>query len=975
MRRPAIERIVQHPRHECRHIEHKLSRNSATPALWMKPRAPAADAVGYAMSAAPYDARHARVALIAVIASGIVLDVVIGQLVRNVLRLPVFVDSIGTILAGALAGPLAGAAVGAVSNVIWGLMFGDPYIIPYAITAACIGAAAAAASALGAFKSLHTAILAGLITGIMAALVSAPITAYIDQTAGGPGQVALRDMLALTSANVFKAVTLQGFVSDPLDKAISFGVAFLIVQALPPHVHQRLAEARSLSRSKRLSARYGTAAVLSTVALIFAWVFRPAYGTNAYVAFYLVVVVSAWYGGLGPAILAGLVGLCVNLGLHVPPLGPGLDIDDWLRVSLYVSVAFLIALITDQRERTNSALADSLAEQREQEAQTLAVVNGVVEALVLVAPADHRLLSVNHQFEELFGVSEPQLVGRRMDDLDWLVERVFAEPDQFRARVASTAADAQARFTETLQQAWPQKRLLELFSTPILSDGHFLGRLYGFRDVTHERDLDRMKTEFVSQVSHELRTPLAAIKGFTEMVRDGDAGDVNEEQHEYLTVVDSNVDRLVALVNDLLDISRIESGRIELDVARIDLTTIIDSVVTTMRPLLDGKTQTLTLDLEPDLPLAMGDYDRMVQVITNLVSNAHKYTQAGGLIHVRAERAGDLLRVAVEDNGIGIPAEDVPKLFSRFFRVDTSLTREVGGTGLGLSIVKSIVELQGGTVSVDTELDRGSTFAFTLPVATSSKPKEAAPVAAAVLASQTILVVDSEPNIANQLESSLLRAGYHVRVAPDRMTAVAWLDEERPDLAMLRVCLSAPRGFDDARALSEAAEARDIPLLVVSIQREPTDAVSDVSTSPRVNEAHVVQHVQQALARSSTRRVLIIEDDAATRRLLSVGLRNRGFEPVEAADGETGMVAATEEPPDLVLLDLGLPGTDGFTVLHRLKRSPATAQIPVIVVTGDEELRLGARARVLALNAADSVGRPFDMDSLIDEIRALIPQT
>jgi signal transduction histidine kinase len=673
------------------------------------------------MSAAPHDARHARVALAAVLASGIVLNVVIGQLVRNVLRLPVFVDSIGTILAGALAGPLAGAAVGAVSNVIWGVLFRDPYIIQYAIVAACIGAAAAAASALGAFKSLHGAILAGLITGIMAALLSAPIAAYIDQTAGGPGQVALRELLALTSANVFKAATLQGFVSDPLDKAISFGVAFLILRALPPHIHQRFAEARSLSRSRRLSARYGTAAVLSTVALIFAWVFHPAYGTNAYVAFYLVVVVSAWYGGLGPAILAGLVGLCVNLVLHAP-----LDIDDWLRVSLYVSVAFLIALITDQRERTNSALADSLAEQREQEAQTLAVINGVVEALVLVAPDDHRLLSLNHQFEELFGVSEAQLVGRRLEELDWLVERVFAEPDQFRARVATTAADAHARFTETLQQAWPQKRLLELFSTPVLSDGHFLGRLYGFRDVTHERELDRMKSEFVSQVSHELRTPLTAIKGFTEMVRDGDAGDVNEEQQEYLTIVNANVDRLVALVNDLLDISRIESGHIELEVAPIDLTTIIDSVVATMRPLLDGKTQTLTLDLEPDLPLAIGDYDRVVQVITNLVSNAHKYTQAGGLIHVRAERAGDLVRVAVKDNGIGIPAEDVPKLFSRFFRVDTSLTREVGGTGLGLSIVKSFVESQGGTVSVDTELDHGSTFAFTLPVATPSKPNSAA---------------------------------------------------------------------------------------------------------------------------------------------------------------------------------------------------------------------------------------------------------
>src|SRR5262249_19880690 len=126
----------------------------------------------------------------------------------------------------------------------------------------------------------------------------------------------------------------------------------------------------------------------------------------------------------------------------------------------------------------------------------------------------------------------------------------------------------------------------------VLSDGRFLGRLYGFRDVTQERELDRMKTEFVSQVSHELRTPLTAIKGFTEMLLDGDAGDITEEQQEYLTIVDSNVDRLVALINDLLDISRIESGRIKLNLAAIDLGEIVRSVVTTMRPLLDGKSQT-----------------------------------------------------------------------------------------------------------------------------------------------------------------------------------------------------------------------------------------------------------------------------------------------------------------------------------------------------------------------------------------------
>jgi PAS domain S-box-containing protein len=903
----------------------------------------------------------------------IALNIVVGQLVRNVFKLPIFLDSIGTILSGALMGPLAGAAVGAASNVLAGVLLHDPGIIPYAITAACIGVAAGVAAALGAFRSLPGVILAGLFTGVLAALVSAPITAYVQQATSSPGQVALVGVVSSTGDNLIKAVTLEGFVADPLDKAISFTIAFFILRALPAEFVRPLAEARAFSRSKRVSARYGVAAALSAVALLFAWVFRQVFGTDVYAVFYLAVIISAWYGGLGPAIFAGVVGLLANILLQVPPAGPGLGTDDWLRVAIYVSVASLIALITDRLERTNSALEIALVEQREQEAQTRAVVNGVVEALVLVDPDDHRLLSVNHQFEELFGVSGAQVIGQSLADLNALVDRVFAQPDELRQRVAETASNATEQFTEILQQVWPQERALQLFSAPVLTDGRFLGRLYGFRDVTQERELDRMKTEFVSQVSHELRTPLTAIKGFTELLLDGDAGEVNEEQQEYLGIVKSNVDRLVALINDLLDISRIESGRIKLDLAPIDLAAIIASVVATMRPLLEGKQQTLTTTVEPDLPLGMGDHDRVVQVVTNLVSNAYKYTQAGGSISVVAERSDGLLRVAVRDNGMGIPADDIPKLFTRFFRVDSSLTREIGGTGLGLSIVKSIVELQGGSVSVESELERGSTFAFTLPLATAEAPAPFAPPPVSVSPAGTVLVVEADPDIRAQLESRLVSAGYSIRTADDVAHAIAQMDQQPPDLVMLRLRLTAPHGFDDARVLAETAEARDIPLLVVSIQRDAAEVPRGGTESPRPNEVQVVTHVQQALAKSGARRVLIIEDDVDTRKLLAVGLHNHGMEPMEAGDGESGVATAFAQSPDLVLLDLHLPGTDGFGVLQQLKRSPTTAQIPVIVMTGDEDLWLGARARVLALGAADFVAKPFEMDALIDEMRTLIP--
>jgi PAS domain S-box-containing protein len=898
---------------------------------------------------------RARVAVAVLLASGVLLNVVLGQLVRNVFQLPIFLDSIGTILAGALAGPLAGAAVGAASNLLSGVLFNDPGLMPYALTAACIGVAASAAATLGAFKSLPATILAGLLTGVMAALVSAPISAYVTQADASPGQVALVAVLSSTGDNVLKAITLEGFLADPVDKTLSFVAVYVILRLLPAHVLQYFAEARSLSRSKRLSARYGVAVALSVVALVFTWVFRPVFGPGVFAVFYLVVLVSAWYGGLWPAILAGTVGLFANVVPEVPPFGPGLIADDWLRIAIYVCVSFLIALITDRLDRANSAL-------REQEAQTSAVVNSVVEGLVLVAPDENRVLAVNRQFEDMLGVSRAQVLNKTIDMLQPEVERIFANPDEFR-RVTATASDSSTQFKETLQQAWPQERVLEVFSTPVLSDGRFLGRLFGLRDVTQERELDRMKTEFVSQVSHELRTPLTAIKGFTEMLLDGDAGDVNEEQQEYLDIVKSNVDRLVALINDLLDISRIESGRIKLDLAPIDVVEIITLVVNTMRPLLEGKSQTLSVDVPAGLPPAMGDRDRVIQVVTNLVSNAHKYTQAGGAIRVFATRDQNMLRIAVQDNGMGIPAEDIPRLFTRFFRVDSSLTREIGGTGLGLSIVKSIVELQGGSVSVESELEHGSTFAFTLPVAAAVVPEHA----------RTVLVVDGEPEIREQLESNLARAGYHVLVTADTAAALERLSQETPDVVVVRVQLTAPGVLQDVRALAEVAEARDIPLLVLSTQYDAAEVAQAVAGAPRVNDFQIVSHVHEALAGSGARKVLIIEDDESTRRLLSVGLRKHDLEPIEAPDGEQGLDLACQQSPDLILLDLNLPGAHGLEVLQRLKHSPDTASIPVIVVTGDAELKLGARARVLALGAADFVTKPFEMDALVEEVQTLIP--
>ena len=234
------------------------------------------------------------------------------------------------------------------------------------------------------------------------------------------------------------------------------------------------------------------------------------------------------------------------------------------------------------------------------------------------------------------------------------------------------------------------------------------------------------KTEFVSFVSHELKQPMTSIKGYTDLLTTGAAGELSDAQRNFLGTIRSNVNRMNTLVSDLLDVSRIESGRIRLKFADVSVEQVIEDVLRTIRGQLEVKGQTLEVEVSPDLPPVWGDQDRLVQILTNMVSNAHKYTPEGGLVTVRAQMwsneqvAGEqdgFVLCSVTDTGVGISPEDQERLFTKYFRADNPAVRSVAGTGLGLVITKSLVELQGGEIWVESEMGKGSTFAFTIPVA------------------------------------------------------------------------------------------------------------------------------------------------------------------------------------------------------------------------------------------------------------------
>jgi signal transduction histidine kinase len=234
------------------------------------------------------------------------------------------------------------------------------------------------------------------------------------------------------------------------------------------------------------------------------------------------------------------------------------------------------------------------------------------------------------------------------------------------------------------------------------------------------RQANEAKSQFISTVSHELKIPMTSIRGYTDILRKGMAGSVNDTQAEMLNTIRSNVDRMAVLVSDLSDISRIETGRLRLDLGPVAAATAIEETLTSLRPAVEAKGQRLSVEVEPDLPPVRADRARLAQILTNLINNAHKYTPPGGAIHIRVGRAGSQVTFAVSDTGIGISPADQAHLFTQFFRSEDPAVREQTGWGLGLNITQRLVELQGGQMSVSSELGGGSTFEFSLPTAEST---------------------------------------------------------------------------------------------------------------------------------------------------------------------------------------------------------------------------------------------------------------
>jgi PAS domain S-box-containing protein len=611
-------------------------------------------------------------------------------------------------------------------------------------------------------------------------------------------------------------------------------------------------------------------------------------------------------------------------------------------------------------------MAERLHESRLQVAQQMDALNYEKTRLetilasmgegVVVTDPDYNILLANTAAENLLGIPREEMAGRD-GDLILPIKKNELEPILQTASVFQPASPLVRKY---------QNKVISVLINPIRDEaGESLGTVSLLRDITEQAAIEAMKTEFISIVSHELRTPLTPIKGYVDLIMEGDAGEITEEQADYLHIVQSNTDALVALVNDLLDISKIEAGKIDLDLKSLSMETVIQEALTVHRQAIETKGLIVRSELPAPLPPVKADRRRMAQVLNNLISNAYKYTAPGGSVTISALAEGEFLEIAVSDTGVGISREDQKKLFTKFFRAKNPATREAGGTGLGLAISKSIVEKHKGEIWVESQLGKGSSFHFTVPLLEPLPPKEK-PRTATRRDMKKILIVEGEKDTAALLKRQMERAGYKAILASSGEEALTRAREYQPDLITMEIQLPGMDGFETIARLRDDPETESTPIVIISVihdeERADNLKVAACFDKP-IQEDQLLEGIDRILAEGQ--KILVCEPDNNTRQQLEELLPSKGYHLIFAQDGLDLLVQARKEQPQLVIMNLQLSDMDGYEILRRLNRRPETVDIPVIALTDNQ---LESHNEVIAAGANDLLRKPLDLEALVTEV-------
>jgi PAS domain S-box-containing protein len=617
-----------------------------------------------------------------------------------------------------------------------------------------------------------------------------------------------------------------------------------------------------------------------------------------------------------------------------------------------------------ERKRTEKAL-------RQSEQRFRLLVSEVTDYAILMLDPEGRIATWNAGAERIKGYRSEEIIGQHFSRF-YTTEDVEGGKPAYELKVAVE----QGRFED---EGWRVRKDGSQFwaSVVITALRDETGRLRGFgkvtRDITeHKRTQElimqakeeavrasKFKDQFLSTMSHELRTPLNAVLGFSDLLADERYGPLNDRQQRYVTHIHTGGKHLLKLISDILDLSKIEAGRMELSREDVTVASAFAEVISALYPLAEKKSQALLQQVELHVHVR-ADALRFKQMLMNLTGNAIKFTPEGGRIELAAREVDDQVRVEVRDNGSGIPAEQQQRIFEAFFRL-----RETGnateGTGLGLTITARLVELHGSKLGIESRPGEGTCFYFSLPrvaVAPNQPIQTSLPMLRARKAPR-ILVIEDNAVTGQLIQSQLTSSGYETLKCERPERALEMAAEHQPDAITLDLLMQPVHGLEVLLQLKNDPRTSKIPVIIVTIVDQPGVGAAlgaDEYLIKPVDKATLLAAVERCLrsrgGAAPHRTILVVEDDASTLEMIVELLKGYGYAVKTATDGAQARASVAQALPELVILDLVLPKMSGFELLAEWRSNPRTADLSVFVLTSkdltkDEEKYLHAHAESL----------------------------
>ena len=593
-----------------------------------------------------------------------------------------------------------------------------------------------------------------------------------------------------------------------------------------------------------------------------------------------------------------------------------------------------------------SRTLEQKVEQRTSEIK--AIIDNMVDGLVVVDGED-RITQFNPALVGMIGISSKAISGANnygeifkdeaisnlvtstRENPKQVFSKEFTLPDRRTGKAVATSIFREVDIAEEAELSPELRGDLGM---------DYLGTVILIRDITAEKEVDRMKTDFISTVSHELRTPLTSVLGFAKLIQkkldesifpliQTDDKKVNRtirQVTENIEIIVSEGSRLTKLINEVLDIAKIEAGQMQWNMDDLAITEVIDRAFAATSALFEQKGLLLVREIASDMPNVYGDRDRLIQVVINLISNAVKFTERGS-ITCRVKQDNQSIIVSVIDQGVGISESDQPKVFEKFKQVGDTLTDKPQGTGLGLPISREIVEHHSGRIWVDSELGKGSTFSFMLPIAVTKNESQTPSINFDILidqlkkrvssdqqldtqtaleSSKNILVIDDDSSIRSLLRQELEAKGYLVREAENGQEAIAKVRENRPDLITLDIIMQGISGYDVAAILKSDPATLDIPIIIVSVLDDKDRGLHlgiDSYVTKPLNMVVLMREVELLLSSKTAKgkKILVIDENFVSINLLMEMLQNQGFLPATISPQDDLRASAIASQPDVII--------------------------------------------------------------------------